>query len=70
MDVHSVDIQELCKRFNTNLDRGLTNEGAAENRKLYGPNALTPPPTTPGIRARLQGPSNGFHPHFVFFQNG
>lgn len=48
MDVHSVDIQELCKRFNTNLERGLTKEGAEEGRKLYGLNALTPPPTTPG----------------------
>ncbi len=48
LDVHSVDIQELCKRFNTNLERGLTKEGAEEGRKLYGLNALTPPPTTPG----------------------
>lgn len=48
LDVHKVDVDELCKRFNTNLEVGLTKESAAENRTKYGPNSLTPPPTTPG----------------------
>ena len=45
--MHSVDIEELCKRFGTNLDRGLSKNAALEGFKKYGPNALTPPPTTP-----------------------
>ena len=47
LDVHRVSLDELCKRFNTNLDRGLTKNAAAEGNKKYGLNALTPPPTTP-----------------------
>jgi sodium/potassium-transporting ATPase subunit alpha len=47
LDVHSVDVDVLCKRFNTNIETGLTTEGAEAGRKTYGPNALTPPPTTP-----------------------
>jgi len=47
LDVHRVHISELCKRFGTNLERGLTKTKADESRKVYGPNALTPPPTTP-----------------------
>ena len=38
----------LCsKRFNTNLERGMTKSAAAEGNIKYGLNALTPPPTTP-----------------------
>jgi sodium/potassium-transporting ATPase subunit alpha len=48
LDVHRVPIDELCKRFNTNLERGLTKSAALEGNKKYGLNALTPPPTTPG----------------------
>jgi len=47
LDVHKVDVEELCKRFNTSIETGLTKEAAEENRRTYGPNALTPPPTTP-----------------------
>eukprot|EP00095_Tigriopus_kingsejongensis_P010893 maker-scaffold1826_size27012-snap-gene-0.6 protein:Tk10893 transcript:maker-scaffold1826_size27012-snap-gene-0.6-mRNA-1 annotation:"sodium potassium-transporting atpase subunit alpha-1-like" len=47
LDVHSVAIEELCKRFNTNLDNGLTKRQVEENLAKYGKNALTPPPTTP-----------------------
>eukprot|EP00095_Tigriopus_kingsejongensis_P010824 maker-scaffold1135_size60270-snap-gene-0.14 protein:Tk10824 transcript:maker-scaffold1135_size60270-snap-gene-0.14-mRNA-1 annotation:"na+ k+-atpase alpha subunit" len=47
LDVHSVEIEELCKRFNTNLDNGLTKRQVEENLAKYGKNALTPPPTTP-----------------------
>eukprot|EP00095_Tigriopus_kingsejongensis_P009713 maker-scaffold115_size343722-snap-gene-2.21 protein:Tk09713 transcript:maker-scaffold115_size343722-snap-gene-2.21-mRNA-1 annotation:"sodium potassium-transporting atpase alpha chain" len=47
LDVHSVPIEELCKRFNTNLNNGLTKRQVEENLAKYGKNALTPPPTTP-----------------------
>ena len=33
--------------FGTNVDHGLTKNAALEGFKKYGPNALTPPPTTP-----------------------
>ncbi|XP_040567087.1 sodium/potassium-transporting ATPase subunit alpha [Lepeophtheirus salmonis] len=47
LDVHKVSLDELCKRNGTDLANGLTQSRAEENRKKYGPNALTPPPTTP-----------------------
>ena len=47
LDVHKVPIDELCKRFSTNLTTGLTPAQAKINYDTYGPNALTPPPTTP-----------------------
>ena len=49
LDVHKISIDELCKRFNSDLDRGLTKAAALEGNRKYGLNALTPPPTTPGI---------------------
>ena len=52
LDVHRVDLDELCKRFNTNLDRGMTKTAAQEGNAKYGLNALTPPPTTPGTITR------------------
>ncbi len=47
IDVHTVSIDILCKRFNTNLENGKTKESAAESIKKHGLNKLTPPPTTP-----------------------
>ena len=47
LDVHKIDTQELYKRFETNPDTGLTSAKAEEHLAQYGPNALTPPPTTP-----------------------
>jgi len=47
LDVHVVEPSELCERFSTNLDKGLTTEQAKKNFEEYGPNALTPPKTTP-----------------------
>ena len=47
LDVHKVAPDELCKRFGTDINRGLTDSRAKENYDQYGPNALTPPPTTP-----------------------
>merc|ERR1712038_1290365 len=47
IDVHKVDVDVLCKRFNTNVEQGLTNAAAAAGLAQYGKNELTPPPTTP-----------------------
>merc|ERR1719187_2110395 len=47
IDVHKVTIDELCKRFNSNLDIGLSSKQAEANVAKYGMNELTPPPTTP-----------------------
>merc|ERR1712126_311759 len=47
VDVHKGDVEVLIKRFNTNIENGLTDAQVAIGQKTHGPNALTPPPTTP-----------------------
>merc|ERR1712212_462907 len=47
IDVHKVDVDVLCKRFNTNIEQGLTDTQAAKGLAEHGKNELTPPPTTP-----------------------
>jgi len=48
LDVHSVEKEVLYKRWGvTDPSRGLTEAQAAANFAEFGPNALTPPPTTP-----------------------
>merc|ERR1711962_450706 len=47
IDVHKVHVDELCKRFNTNVSTGLSDTQALKGLQEYGPNALTPPKTTP-----------------------
>merc|ERR1711910_237681 len=47
IDVHKVDVDVLCKRFNTNVEQGLTDAQAAKGLAEHGKNELTPPPTTP-----------------------
>jgi sodium/potassium-transporting ATPase subunit alpha len=47
LDIHKVPVDELCKRFSTNIEQGLTKEQAALNIEKYGKNCLTPPKTTP-----------------------
>ena len=47
IDVHKVDVDVLCKRFNTSVENGLTDEAAAKGLAEHGKNELTPPPTTP-----------------------
>merc|ERR1712212_526548 len=47
LDVHKVSLDELVKRFQTNIENGLTPDQAKAKLEEYGPNALTPPPTTP-----------------------
>jgi len=47
LDVHKVPIEELCRRFGSDKDRGLNSKQAEANVAKYGMNELTPPPTTP-----------------------
>merc|ERR1712112_519214 len=47
VDVHKVSVDELCKRWNTNVANGLTTEQSKANVEKFGLNQLTPPPTTP-----------------------
>merc|ERR1740131_590428 len=60
IDVHKVTIDELCKRFNSNLDIGLSTEQAKKGLEEYGPNALTPPPTVPEWVKFCQNLFSGF----------
>merc|ERR1712032_1455418 len=47
IDVHRVSVDELCKRFNSNVAEGLTDDQVAKGIREHGLNQLTPPPTTP-----------------------
>jgi len=47
IDVHKVTVDELCKRWKTSVEHGLTDAQALKGLAEHGPNALTPPPTTP-----------------------
>merc|ERR1711962_852511 len=47
IDVHKVTVDELCKRYGTNVENGLDEKQLAKNQAEYGKNELTPPPTTP-----------------------
>merc|ERR1712227_868571 len=60
LDVHKVDLDELYKRFETDINKGLTAAQAAEGLKKHGPNALTPPPTTPEWVKFCQNLFSGF----------
>uniref|UniRef100_A0A8C5FLA5 Sodium/potassium-transporting ATPase subunit alpha n=1 Tax=Gadus morhua TaxID=8049 RepID=A0A8C5FLA5_GADMO len=46
-DDHKLTLDELNRKYGTDLSRGLTSAKAAEHLARDGPNALTPPPTTP-----------------------
>merc|ERR1711935_868335 len=60
IDVHKVPIAELCKRFNTNIENGLTDTQHQKGLLEHGPNALTPPPTTPEWVKFCQNMFSGF----------
>jgi sodium/potassium-transporting ATPase subunit alpha len=47
LDVHKVSLDELVKRFGTNIERGMVASQVEANRAKYGANCLTPPATTP-----------------------
>merc|ERR1711868_232835 len=60
IDVHKITADELLKRFGTNLETGLTAAQAKAGLEKHGPNALTPPPTTPEWVKFLQALFGGF----------
>merc|ERR1711931_165372 len=47
IDVHKISADELIKRFETNLESGLSDEQALKGLATHGKNELTPPPTVP-----------------------
>ncbi|XP_063292327.1 sodium/potassium-transporting ATPase subunit alpha-3 [Pelobates fuscus] len=47
MTEHKMSVEEVCRKYNTDCVQGLTISKAAEILARDGPNALTPPPTTP-----------------------
>ncbi|CAB3397184.1 unnamed protein product [Caenorhabditis bovis] len=47
MDEHTIPLEELIARLGTNVETGLTRARAAELLQKNGPNALSPPITTP-----------------------
>lgn len=47
LDDHKLSLDELHRKYGTDLSRGLSTSRAAEILARDGPNALTPPPTTP-----------------------
>ena len=42
-----VTVEELCQRFNTSLEKGLTSEQAAEGLAKHGPNRISSGAATP-----------------------
>jgi len=59
-DVHKLTVDEVYRRYGTNPDTGLTAAQAKANFERDGPNALTPPPTTPEWVKFLQALFGGF----------
>lgn len=47
IDWHTITLEDLCSRLETNTQTGLSKEKAAEILERDGPNSLSPPPTTP-----------------------
>merc|ERR1712172_432351 len=60
LDVHKVSVDELCKRWNTNVANGLTDDQSKANIEKFGLNQLTPPPTTPEWVKFCQNMFSGF----------
>jgi len=60
VDDHKISVEELYKRYSTDLNRGLTSAKAKSNLERDGPNALTPPPKTPEWVKFLQCLFGGF----------
>merc|ERR1712079_131548 len=60
IDVHKVSVDELLKRFNSNIENGLTSEQAKLGNEEHGLNQLTPPPTTPEWVKFCQNLFSGF----------
>lgn len=59
-DTHKVSIVELCQRWGTNVNVGLTNSQVTNNQKEHGFNALTPPKVTSPLVQFLKTMFSGF----------
>jgi len=46
-DDHRIGVSALCKKFNTNVETGLTSEAAAEIHKRVGDNSLSKKKSVP-----------------------
>ncbi|XP_062995415.1 potassium-transporting ATPase alpha chain 2 [Elgaria multicarinata webbii] len=60
LDDHKLTIDQLEEKYGTSIDKGLTNARAAEVLARDGPNALTPPKSTPEIIKFLKQMIGGF----------
>merc|ERR1712073_211080 len=60
LDVHKIELEQLYKRFKTDLTNGLTTAQAKAGNEQYGLNQLTPPPTTPEWVKFCQNLFSGF----------
>jgi len=60
LDEHIVSLDVLYKRYGTDIEKGLTTAQAAAGLAKHGPNALTPPPTTPEWVKFCQNMFSGF----------
>merc|ERR1712165_255782 len=60
LDVHKIELEQLYKRFGTDLTNGLTTAQAQAGIEQYGLNQLTPPPTTPEWVKFCQNLFSGF----------
>ncbi len=60
VDVHKIAPEEVFRRFGVNPSTGLTSIQAKAGYDKHGPNALTPPPTTPEWVKFLQALFGGF----------
>ena len=57
---HKIPVEELFKKYKCNPETGLTAAQAKANLERDGPNALTPPPTTPEWVKFLRALFGGF----------
>jgi sodium/potassium-transporting ATPase subunit alpha len=60
VDTHIISLDDLFKRFGVNPATGLTPAQVKAGFEKHGPNALTPPPTTPEWVKFLQALFGGF----------
>merc|ERR1711962_276682 len=60
VDFHKISVEDLCRRFGTDLTNGLTTAQAKAGLAQYGRNELTPPPTTPEWVKFCQNLFSGF----------
>merc|ERR1719285_628219 len=54
-DAHNVSVSELCTRYGTNIEKGLTSEQAKAGLEKHGPNKINDPVETPVIVTFCQG---------------